>query len=307
MPRVVAAAVATLVVALALSSAASPTPPGRSGLIAFVSGNPFVWGEGIAVIRADGKGLRKLTHNRWDRSPDWSPDGRFLAFSRAGRIYVINVDGTGVHRLGSRPKGEYQPAWSPDGRSIALVTKRGLFVMRADGRGARRLFRPGAGSSVGGPSWSPDGRSIVFSLFDESLCGASLIVIGRDGRGWRYLTDAPGCSEYYIVAPGENAAADDSDPDWSPDGTRIAFTRRVWLCESCDQEEIFSSNVDGTDVRWVTTDMRFTNSRPSWSPNQKLLVAETSEGMAILNLAGKRLRILVSGAQGGSEPTWQPR
>jgi len=294
----------TLVVALALPSSATPTPPSRNGLIAFVAGNAYVWAEGIAVIRADGHGLRKLTRNRWDRSPAWSPDGRFLAFSRAGRIHVINADGTGLHRLGSRPRGEHQPAWSPDGRSIAFVTKRGLFVMRIDGRGVRRLFRPRAESSVGGPSWSPDGRSIAFSLFDETLCGASLIVIGRDGRGWRYLTDAPGCSEYYIVAPGENAAADDSDPDWSPDGTRIAFTRRVWLCESCDQEEIFSSNVDGTHVRWLTTDTSFWSARPSWSRDQKLLAAETSEGLAILNMAGKRLKIL---SRLGTEPAWQPR
>lgn len=77
----------------------------------------------------------------------------------------------------------------------------------------------------------------------------------------------------------------------------------VWLCGSCDQEEVFSSDAEGNDVRWVTTDTSFTAANPSWSPNGKRLVAETNEGIAILNLAGKRLRIL---DPLGLEPAWQP-
>jgi hypothetical protein len=45
------------------------------------------------------------------------------------------------------------------------------------------------------------------------------------------------------------------------------------------------------------------NARPSWSPNGNRLVAETSEGIATLNLAGKRLRTL---DPVGLEPAWQP-
>jgi Tol biopolymer transport system component len=286
---------AIVVVALALASSAHPTPPGGNGLIAFVTG------EGIAVIRSDGTGLRQLTHHIGDRAPAWSPDGRLLALERAGRIYVMKADGTGLHRLGSRPPRDHEPAWSPDGRRIAFVTKDSLLVMRADGGGVRRLYRIKAGA-VAGPSWSPDGRSIAFSLVDEDVCGeGSLAVIGEGGRGLRYVTLASGCPPS-VVAPGGDADVDDSDPDWSPDGTRIAFTRLAWFCESCDQKAIFTSSVDGSDVRWVTTDTSLESSRPSWSPNQKRLVAETSNGIAILDLAGKRLRIL----NHGTEPAWQP-
>jgi Tol biopolymer transport system component len=236
-----------------------------------------------------------------DRAPAWSPDGRLLAFERAGRIYVMKAGGTGLHRLGSRPPRDHEPAWSADGRRIAFVTEDSLLVMRADGGGVRRLYRIKDGA-VAGPAWSPDGRSIAFSLVEAYVCGqAAIMVTGEDGGGWRFLTAPTGCSSP-IVAPGDAADADDSDPDWSPDGTHIAFTRRVWLCERCDQDAIFSSSVDGSDVRWVTTDTRFASASPSWSPDQKRLVAETSDGMAILDLAGKRMRTL----DDGTEPAWQP-
>jgi TolB protein len=292
---------AIVVVALALASSAHPTPPGRNGLIAFVAHTYSGFGEGIAVIRPDGRGLRKLTHDSRDRAPAWSPDGRLLAFERAGRIYVMKADGMGLHRLGSRPPRGHEPAWSPDGRRIAFVTKDSLLVVRADGGGVRRLYRIKAGA-VAGPAWSPDGRSIAFSLVGEDVCGqGSLAVIGQGGRGLRYVTLASGCPAS-IVAPGDEADVDDSDPDWSPDGARIVFTRHVWLCESCDQDAIFSSTVDGSDVRWVTTDTSFESARPSWSPDQKRLVAETSDGIAILDMAGERLRIV----DHGTEPAWQP-
>jgi hypothetical protein len=102
--------VAALLIALACSSSASPTAPGRNGLIAFVthtysakSGHDDLPGNGLAVVRADGTGFRKLTRNRRDRSPAWSPSGRFLAFERAGNLYVIGVNGTGLRLLTRRP------------------------------------------------------------------------------------------------------------------------------------------------------------------------------------------------------------
>jgi hypothetical protein len=56
--------------------------------------------------------------------------------------------------------------------------------------------------------------------------------------------------------------ADDFVPDWSPDGTRIAFTRVVYICGPCDQDEVFSVNVDGSDVRPVTTEWGLRTLRP---------------------------------------------
>jgi TolB protein len=62
--------------------------------------------------------VKNLTRNpAYDADPSWSPDGRKLAFtsgrdSKAGEIYVMNADGTGVRRLTRNKAGDSGPGWS---------------------------------------------------------------------------------------------------------------------------------------------------------------------------------------------------
>jgi Tol biopolymer transport system component len=94
----------------------------------------------------------------------WFPDGRILHL-RAGGVFVMNRDGTGVTQLttggGFR---ECCPVASTDGQRIALARMRDgelpqVWVMDANGSDARQLTRHGGSN----PSWSPDGTSVVFS------------------------------------------------------------------------------------------------------------------------------------------------
>jgi Tol biopolymer transport system component len=83
----------------------------------------------IFVMGTDGSGLRRLTWGPDAAEPAWSPDGKRMAYVRAGKhshIWAMRADGTGQQRLTNGPSDDDSPAWSPDGSEIA-------FTSRADG------------------------------------------------------------------------------------------------------------------------------------------------------------------------------
>jgi Tol biopolymer transport system component len=94
--------------------------------------------------------------------PDYSPDGRYIAFSVAGggAIDLASASGTGRHRL--HKGGGTQPAWSPSGRFIAYTRDGEIYVSRYDGTDPHRVrydARHRVGDDVTGeygePSWQP--------------------------------------------------------------------------------------------------------------------------------------------------------
>jgi TolB protein len=87
----------------------------------------------------------------------WSPGADRLAFVAARDLYVVNVDGGDARRLTHGPGNSLSPEWSADGKSIAFERLRGqhsdVFVVRPDGTSERNLTR-GDGKN-GGPVWRP--------------------------------------------------------------------------------------------------------------------------------------------------------
>jgi TolB protein len=90
-------------------------------------------------------------------SPEWSPDGKRLAFVAGGDLYVVDADGRGQRRVTHGPGNKLSPQWSADGKSIAFELLRGdhsdVYVVRADGSGERALT--GGTGKNGGPVWRP--------------------------------------------------------------------------------------------------------------------------------------------------------
>jgi Tol biopolymer transport system component len=148
---------------------------------------------GLFAVK-DGR-LNQLTEDPTDTEPNFSPDGRTIAFESLrdgdGEIYVVNADGSGQRRLTHNPARDFAPAWSPDGRRIAFVRDRGrgrtqrpeVYVMNADGSRQLRLVRRGRQ-----PLWSPDGRRLAFT---RGQSGGSVYVVNVDGSEERNVTRGP--------------------------------------------------------------------------------------------------------------------
>ena len=230
--------------------------------IAFISRGPQRR-PGLYVVSADGSGQRRLTGSALVRTPEWSPDGRRIAFegmhscrspgARCGGttgIYVVNADGSFRLRLARAGRA---PAWSPDGRTIAFFSGFKIYLMNADGTEHRALTRLWNGRS---PSlaWSPDGRKLAFlaaggpvvddlgrggcSVAPREYC-FQLYVLNSDGSGLRNLTSKLSASRGF----GAGLA---SDPVWSPDGRKIAFVR------VSKRLGVYVVNADGSGVRNLT-------------------------------------------------------
>jgi Tol biopolymer transport system component len=228
----------------------------------------------LAVINADGTGETLLTRTfRFSEGqPAWSPDATKLLYRRTPEnplvqnadIWVLDVDASAkdptqpvTQPVLLRTGDERYPSYSPEGTQIAfrgdldLAEPSGdeeLYVMNADGTNVRQLTSNADFDSA--PSWSPDGRRIVF---ERATAGTfmpgveahekDIYVMRADGSHVRRLTDSPGLDE---------------GPEFSPDGTKIAFSS-----DRDGQQEIYVMDADGSNPRRLT-DNPARDESPDW-------------------------------------------
>jgi Tol biopolymer transport system component len=109
-----------------------------------------------------------IVSSRGDHCPDYSPDGRKIAFAsvRTGieNIWICDSDGSNPAQLTDLARISGWPRWSPDGRQIVFDSLAAgdwnLHVIDAEGGVPRRLTTDPSTDHLG--SWSRDGRWIYF-------------------------------------------------------------------------------------------------------------------------------------------------
>jgi hypothetical protein len=229
----------------------------------------------VWVANADGTDARPFAQGPdWQWIPHWSPDGVWIAYTvepqggpwmasapggiagsggplgagflsgqptqvrQYADIWRIRADGSGTpERLTTADGDDRAATYSPDGTKLAFDSTRDgpthVWVMDADGS---RPVRMSNGGDDWGATWSPDGKWIAYNSWSPGLPGRQIFVMASDGSRQTQITNTPGPH---------------SEPSWSPDGSRIAFTY-----EFDGTQSIWSVRRDGTDPQNLSNDPR---------------------------------------------------
>ena len=207
----------------------------------------------MATLRPPHLTIRRLTSPQLpgDYNPVFSPDGRTLAFNRGAQgvesIYTIDVAGGAEKRVISGPQYGWGLAWTPDGRDIVFAKAGWLAsgwlwkIAREGGEPERLQFgQEGTEPSIRGNRLVYARQSANLNIWRRSLDS-----VPSSGPAYRFLT----------------STRMESGPQFSPDGSKIAFesTRsgayEIWMCSS-----------DGSNVIQLTHFNSVTGT-PRWSPD----------------------------------------
>jgi len=199
-------------------------------------------------------------------SPRWSPDGKSLAFlssrpeatttpaagaASAGptdapraQVYLLSMNGGEAKRITNLKNGVGVFRWSPDGTRLVVVSRIGPSDNKGDSRD-RSDVRHYKNSSYkfNDTGWFDDRRT-HFWVVDVKSANAKQITEGDD---WN-----------------------DSDPQWSPEGTRLAFVsnRTGKEYEDNRNSDVWVISAEGGKLTKIS-DHDEADNQPRWSPDGK--------------------------------------
>jgi Tol biopolymer transport system component len=137
--------------------------------------------------------LNQLTEDPTDSEPNFSPDGRTVAFVRGGDIFSIRPDGSGQRQLTNGPEVDSLPKIAPNGRYLvferrgALGGPSGLYSVRVTGGGEHGVVTGGDNHEA---AFAPNGKTIVFVRSTPGANGGNddLYTVRPSGNEQRRLT-----------------------------------------------------------------------------------------------------------------------
>jgi tricorn protease len=195
---------------------------------------------------------------RFARTPDISPDGKLVAFSYLGDIWIVETIGGVARPVTMHTAHEIYPVFSPDGQMLAFSSNRhgsyDVFVVPVQGGKPKRLTTDSANDFVNG--WTPDGKNILFT-------------------STRSTAFPPGFDLYTVPVAGgavrKVSAAEGKDGTFAPKGDLLAYTRGAgtWYRKGyrgSANDDIWICNADGTNNRQFTH-FNGQDGSPMWGPD----------------------------------------
>src|SRR5690242_11857019 len=146
----------------------------------------------------------------------WSPDGRLVAYTAGGQLWVANADGSGRKRLTTLTGGASGPVWAATGNQIAFVSAvwpectTDACDAQKDKAKEENKVKAHVADNLMFRHWN---------AWDEGT-RSHLFVVGVDGGEPRDLT--PGAK--YDVPPGPFGGSEGYT--FSPDGKELAYTAK---------------------------------------------------------------------------------
>ena len=265
---------------LALAVPAAASAASNTGAVVF-SKSSKVGDEvkgGLFAVK-DGY-LNQLTEDPTDTEPNFSPDGRTIAFARGGDIYSIRPDGSGQRQLTSGPEIDSLPKIAPNGRYVVFERRAAegaptsLYTVGALGGGLRALTSGGNDREA---AFSPDGKAIVFVRATTAGASANddIYLIRPTGSGLARLTQTGGIDEF---APRFFAAG-------------VVYSRGESTPGPAAYADIFTMRRDGTRVKEQVAGVGSAYVEDV-APNGKTLIFRRAQGLWVKKIGPTKARKL---------------
>ncbi len=223
------------------------------------------------------------------RTPDLSPDGKTVAFSYLGDIWLVAATGGQARLLTMHEKHDSSPIFSPDGKHLTFASNRhgnyDVFVVPIDGGRPTRLTHDSADDYPTG--WTPDGKDILFASArgTEYPANVTLWTVPMTGGAPRKINVSEG-REAAMSPSGSTLAYVRGPGSWYRKNYRGSSNDDLWLCDP-----------DGGNHRRVTSYNGQDNS-PMWSSDGKTLYY-VSDRFGVSNVVKQEIGGDVSGPVGG--------
>src|SRR5438105_11949553 len=229
---------------------------------------------------------------RFARTPDISPDGKWVAFSYLGDVWIVEAIGGVARHVTMHEKHDVGPVFSPDGRHLAFSSNRfgsyDVFVVPVQGGRPTRLTYDSAEDHVTG--WSPDGKRVLFAstrstdfpfaygLYTVPVTGGRADRVGvTEGREGVFSPN--GQEIAYVRGPGT----------WYRKGYRGSSNDDIWLCKA-----------DGSNHRAITNFNGQDNS-PMWAPDGRFLYFVTEMFGTPANIVRQELEVKTGAVRGAPQ------
>jgi tricorn protease len=228
----------------------------------------------------------------WMRYPAISPDGKTIAFSFEGHLFVVPSAGGLAQPLTAGTAVDTSPVWSPDGKSIAFASDRygnfDVFLISAEGGPARRLTTHSADEIP--VCFTPDGQSVVFNA--QRMVSAETSKFPAPKRFpelYKVSIEGGKEPEMILVTPALNAQYDKSGQHiiyddqkgyedlWRKHETN-AFAHDVWIYDARTGDHTKLTTYPGEDRN------------PVWAPDENSIyyLSEQSGSFNVWHLALNR-------------------